>query len=85
LTPANIARGTRALPKFGSGKSPDGTWDYGNRHTAILDEREIYYVEDQNSPLDNRAGTYIEIYGGQRFGVGQYPSGQPPFYPNGPE
>lgn len=85
LTPANIAAGTHRLPRMGGATAPDGTWDYGSSHTAIIDSREIYYIENQNSPANGKAGTYIQIYGGQRFGVGQYPTGEPPYYPNGPQ
>jgi len=81
LTPANIAAGTRSLPRMGGSTAPDGTWLYGNTHTAIIDSREIYYDENQTSP-DGKQGTYIEIYGGRRFEVGQYPTGEPPFYPS---
>jgi hypothetical protein len=81
LTPANIAAGTRSLPRLGGSTAADGTWYYGTSHTAIIDSREIYYDENQTSP-DGKAGTYVEIYGGRRFEVGQYPTGEPPFYPS---
>src|SRR5207302_8582577 len=81
LTPANIAAGTRSLPRLGGSTAADGTWYYGSSHTAIIDSREIYYDENQTSP-DGKQGTYVEIYGGRRFEVGQYPTGEPPFYPS---
>jgi hypothetical protein len=79
LTPANIAAGTRSLPRLGGSTAADGTWYYGTSHTAIIDSREIYYDETKTSP-DGKAGTYVEIYGGRRYEVGQYPTGEPPFY-----
>ena len=81
LTPANIAAGTRSLPRLGGSTAADGTWYYGNSHTAIIDSREIYWDESKTSP-DGKPGTYVEIYGGQRFEVGHYPAGAPPFYPS---
>jgi len=81
LTPANIKAGTRELPRLGGSTAPDGTWYYGTTHTAIIDSREIYYDESQNSP-NGKAGTYVEIFGGRRYEIGQYPSEQPPFYPS---
>jgi hypothetical protein len=81
LTPANIAAGTKALPRLGGSVAADGTWYYGNTHTAIIDSREIYWDESQVSPANGRQGTYVQIYGGQRYELGHYPTGQPPFYP----
>jgi len=81
LMPANIAAGTRALPRLGGSTAADGTWYYGNTHTAIIDSREIYWDESQVSPANGKQGTYVQIYGGRRYEIGQYPTGQPPFYP----
>ncbi|HXA42732.1 MAG TPA: hypothetical protein VNV65_07460 [Candidatus Solibacter sp.] len=81
LTPANIAAGTKRLPRFGGATAADGTWFYGNTHTAIIDSREIYWDETQTSQANGMQGTYVEIYNGRRFELGQYPTGQPPFYP----
>ncbi len=81
LTPANIAAGTRALPRLGGSTAADGTWFYGTTHTAIIDSREIYWDESQTSQANGKQGTYVEIYGGRRYEVGQYPTGAPPFYP----
>jgi hypothetical protein len=81
LTPANIKAGTRSLPRLGGSTAADGTWYFGNTHTAIIDSREIYYDESRTS-ANGKPGTYVEIYGGRRFEVGQYPAEQAPFYPS---
>jgi hypothetical protein len=81
LTPVNIKAGTRQLPKFGGSNSADGTWFFGNAHTGIIDSREIYWDGSKTSQLNNQPGTYIEIYNGRRFRIGEYPTEQPPIYP----
>src|SRR5258708_12099363 len=57
LTPANIAAGTRALPRLGGSTAADGTWFYGTTHTAIIDSREIYWDESQTSQAHGKPGT----------------------------
>lgn len=81
LTPANVAAGIHSLPLAGGPTGADGTWYFGNTHTGIIDSREIYYDADKTSPANGKRGTYIPVYGGRRFRLGQYPSGQPPFFP----
>lgn len=82
LTPANIAAGTRELPQFGGSGAPLGTWYFGKGHTAIIDTREVYWNGSQTSPGDHKPGTYVEVYEGKRFRLGQYPSSEPPFAPS---
>ncbi|HVT64278.1 MAG TPA: hypothetical protein VHD81_03930 [Mycobacteriales bacterium] len=81
LTPASYAAGTRAMPRLGSSRSADGTWFFGTHHTGIIDSREIYYAAHQISPANHKQGTYITVYGGRRFELGQFPGHLPPFYP----
>jgi hypothetical protein len=81
LTPPNLAAGTHRLPVEGGVTGATGTWHFGPTHTATIDSREIYWDGNQQSPADNKKGTYVQIYGGQRFQLGQFPSGQPPYYP----
>jgi hypothetical protein len=81
LTPANVAAGLRSLPIAGGSTGADGTWLFGNSHTGIIDSREIYYDANKTSPANGKQGTYIAVYGGRRFRLGQYPAGQPPFFP----
>jgi hypothetical protein len=81
LTPLNIKAGTQHLPQFGASNSANGTWLFGNSHTGIIDSREIYWDGSKTSQLNNQAGTYVEIYNGRRFRIGEYPTEQPPIYP----
>ena len=81
LTPANFAAGVHSLPLSGGPTGADGTWYFGNTHTGIIDSREIYWDASKTSAADGKPGTYLVIYGGRRFRLGQYPTGEPPFYP----
>ncbi|MHB1855168.1 MAG: hypothetical protein ACYCS2_08940 [Acidimicrobiales bacterium] len=81
LTAANIAAGTPHIPP---GTGEFGTWQFGfdgNTHTAIVDSREIYWDASAQSPADGKTGTYVQIYNGQRFELGQFPTSEPPYYP----
>ena len=78
LTAAAIGANTRHIP-VGTGIA--GTWDYGGGHTAIVDSRQIYWNASGRSQANGKAGTYDEIYSGQRFQVAQFPTGEPPYYP----
>lgn len=78
LTPAAIGAGA---PKLPVATGPLGTWNYGRTHSAIVDAREVYYDANQTSQGNGKQGAYVELYGGKRFQLGQYPSGSPPFFP----
>jgi hypothetical protein len=80
LTPANIAAGTRKLVAGGGATGPFGTWSFAQYHTGIIDAREIDWDGNAKSPANGKQGTFVAIWGGQRFQLGQYPTGQPPFY-----
>jgi hypothetical protein len=45
-----------------------------------VDARQVYWDANATSPANNKKGTYVAIWGGQRYQAGQYPPGQPPFY-----
>jgi len=81
LNPSNIKAGTRQLPQFGGANSANGTWFFGNTHTGIIDSRVIYWDGSKTSQLNNQPGSYVEIYNGRRFRIGEYPTEQPPVYP----
>jgi hypothetical protein len=81
LNPQNIAAGTHNLPAGGGPSGAAGTWHFGPTHTAIIDSRQVYWDGSKTSQADNKQGTYNQIYGGQRFQVGGFPTGQPPYYP----
>jgi hypothetical protein len=78
LTAANIAAHTPNIP--GPANGPFGTWDYGKTYTAIIDSRQVYWNANAKSQANGKAGTFVEIYGGQRFTQGHYPTGEPPYY-----
>ncbi|HVA44622.1 MAG TPA: hypothetical protein VNF50_14160 [Acidimicrobiales bacterium] len=78
LTAANIAAATPSIP---AGTGEFGTWNFGHAHTDIVDSRQIYWDASTTSPVDGKPGTYIQIYNGQRFQLGQFPTSQPPYYP----
>jgi hypothetical protein len=77
LTPQAIAAATPNIPK---GNGAFGTWYYGHTHSAIVDAREVYYDAGRTSDGNGKQGTYVQIYGGKRFGLGQFPTGEPPFF-----
>jgi len=81
LTPANIAAGSAGLPAGGSDQSPEGPWYFGPGHTLIRGSREAYWNGSGQSQADGKTGTYVSVYGGRFFQAGEFPSGQPPFYP----
>jgi len=79
LTAAAIGANT---PKIPPGTGQAGTWNFNQGwHTAIDDSRQIYWNANGTSQANGKTGTYVEIYGGKRFAFGQFPSGQPPYYP----
>jgi hypothetical protein len=88
LTPATVAQAIVRLPaaggpKFAIGKvsfrdGSDGT-PGATDHTAIDDSREIWWNAD-GTGFDGEKGTYVETYGGKRFGNGQWPREDPPVF-----
>ena len=71
LTPETYEQGMFAYP---GGTGPFGTWSFGpGKYTPTSDARIIWWNNDQVSPFNNKPGTYIESYGGQRFTPGRIP------------
>jgi hypothetical protein len=90
LTPQNLGAGAFALPPGGGPDYATGYWSFqdgpdgtpgAHDHTELDDSREVYWRGDVRSPNDGKAGTYIETMGGRRFRNGEWPSGEPPVYP----
>ena len=90
LTPQNMARGVHALPELGraratstgAGRSisgPAGTAGGGD-HTASNSARFIYWDGGVTSPINGTKGTYVPIFGGKRFALGQWPKSLPPLF-----
>ncbi len=88
LTPANLARGTHALPIMGAPDYEYGQWNFRSSptgaatgdHTAVSDARFVYWDGTKTSPLNGNQGTYIEVYNGKRFTLGDWPSTLPPLF-----
>ncbi len=88
LTPANLARGTHALPTMGAPSYEYGRWDFRSGptgattgdHTAISDARFVYWNATATSPLNGNQGTYVEVFGGKRFTLGDWPTTLPPLF-----
>ena len=80
LTIRSLAAGTHRLPVLGGLHPIAGTWNWQGLHTAIVDSREIFWDGSRTSQANNKQGTYVQIYGGQRFQAGQFPAGEPPYF-----
>jgi len=56
----------RAMVAFGQG-------DY----TALSDAREVYWDANATSEIDGKAGAYVPLNGGHRYGIGDWTPGEP--------
>lgn len=54
-----------------------------NDYTSLRDARIVWWCPTQDSPINGRPGTYVPVYGGKRFQVGQIPTTPIPVFPNG--
>jgi hypothetical protein len=88
LTPQNMARGTHGLPILGKG-SVDGIWDFrtgptgkanAGDHTAIENDLFVYWNQGGTSPVNQKPGTYVDLFGGTRYSIGQWPSKLPKLF-----
>jgi ABC-type branched-subunit amino acid transport system substrate-binding protein len=86
LTPANMARGVHAVPPLGAPSYAYGSWNFNEGpsgragsgdHTAVNDARWVYWNATGVSPDNGKAGTYVAVFGGKRYSVGQWPSQLP--------
>jgi hypothetical protein len=89
LTPGNLARGLHALPVLGAPAFSYGTWDWntgptgtpgGGDHTAGTSARFVYWDATKISPVNKKLGTYVQIFGGRRFTLGQWPKSLPTLF-----
>jgi hypothetical protein len=88
LTPANLARGAHALPIMGAPSYEYGRWDFRSApngaatgdHTAVSDSRFVYWDGTATSPLNGNQGTYVQVYNGKRFTLGDWPTTLPPLF-----
>jgi hypothetical protein len=89
LTPQNMARGIHAVPELGAPGFQYGSWTYnlgpsgnpgGGDHTASNSARFIYWDGGTTSPVNGTKGTYVSIFGGKRFSLGQWPKSLPTLF-----
>ena len=89
LTPFTMSRGTHALPTMGAPGFVYGTWEYNTGpsgkggtgdHTAITDDRFVYWNGGATSPINQQKGTYIPVFGGKRYSLGNWPSSLPTLF-----
>jgi hypothetical protein len=79
LTPDSFAKG---LAGFRSGLGPDGQWAFvGGSHSAPATYRIVWFDGKATSPINNRPGAYRD--NGQRYALGQLPTGDPQVFPGG--
>jgi len=89
LTPDNMAKGVHAMPALGGPDYTYGKWDlstnpegkagYGD-HTLVSDARFIYWNATGTSQDNGKQGTYVPIFNGQRYGIGQWPTTLPTLF-----
>ena len=86
LTPSTMSRGTHALPTLGAPGFVYGTWEYNTGpsgkpgtgdHTAITDDRFVYWNGGATSPINGQKGTYIAVLSGKRYTLGNWPASLP--------
>jgi hypothetical protein len=89
LTPSNMARGIHAMPTLGAPAYQYGQWTYnvgptgspgGGVHTAADDARFVYWDGTKTSPLNGDMGTFVPVFGGKRFSLGQWPTTLPALF-----
>ena len=88
LTPANLAKGTHALPTLGGPRFEYGHWNFRDSptgqptgdHTRVSDARFVYWNGNATSPLNGKQGTYVEAFAGKRFTLGEWPTQLPPLF-----
>ena len=89
LTPQNMARGIHALPALGAPSYVYGTWSWNagpsaspgtGDHTAVTDDRFVYWDGQATSPINGKPGTYIPIFGGKRYSLNNWPATLPKLF-----
>jgi hypothetical protein len=89
LTPQNLARGVHALPALGAPSYVYGTWSWNagpsakpgtGDHTAVTDDRWVYWDAGATSPINGQKGTFIPIFGGKRYSLNNWPAKLPKLF-----
>jgi hypothetical protein len=89
LTPQNMARGMHALPILGAPSFSYGTWSWNQsptgqsgagEHSSLIDARFVWWNPTAISPVDGKAGSYVAVANGKRWGLGQWPKTLPALF-----
>ena len=89
LTPQNMAKGVHALPQLGAPGYQYGNWTFnlgvngnagGGDHTASNTARFIYWNGSATSQVNGMKGTFVPIFSGARFALGQWPKSLPKLF-----
>ncbi len=89
LTPQNMARGVHALPTLGAPNYVYGAWSWNagpsgaantGDHTAVTDDRFVYWNAGAVSPINGKMGTYVPIFGGKRYSLNDWPTTLPTLF-----
>jgi hypothetical protein len=89
LTPQNMAKGVHALPTLGAPDYVYGAWSWNagptgaantGDHTAVTDDRFVYWNAGAVSPINGKMGTYVAIFGGKRYSLNDWPTTLPALF-----
>jgi hypothetical protein len=89
LTPQNMARGVHALPTLGAPNFVYGAWSWNagpsakpgtGDHTAVTDDRFVYWNAKAISPDNQKAGSYVPLFGGKRYSLNNWPTKLPKLF-----
>ncbi len=89
LTPQNMARGVHALPTLGAPNYVYGAWSWNSGpsgkpgtgdHTAVTNDRFVYWDANAVSPINGKKGTYIPLFNGKRFSLNNWPKKLPALF-----
>lgn len=81
LNPATFERGLMKAPPVGGwkgsgGKPQVGLWQFGgDDYTWLSDMREVFWDENAPSAVDGERGAYVNLNGGRRYVLGEWPKG----------
>ena len=80
LNPLTWERGLLSTPAWGgwqNGGLPEvGLWAFGrDDYTWLSDMREVYWDPDATSKVDGERGAYVDLNGGRRYRLDEWPGG----------
>jgi hypothetical protein len=78
LTPANMAASAPKLGSRGGGSTGKSRRAFDNGELSWTQDLFIaYWVKNKTSAYNDKIGAFTQAYGGRRFGLGQFPKGDP--------